>query len=460
MGLGSEDNPEHVVNLDGFWIYRTEVTNRMYLRCMAMGECSPPAVDPSLPDLEDPDLVDMPVVGIRWDQAEDYCKFVDGTLPTEAQWEKTARGPDGNTYPWGHNEPTCELLNFNDCLGEISSVIDYPPGASTYDVLDMAGNVFEWVADWYDEDYYADSPSYNPMGPEFGEVRSVRGSTFRTGPEQIASALRYFLEPEEYRLDLGFRCVVGNAHEYAPPCEVLAYIPPDSVADNPNAPPGGSASCIVTQPVIDVVTYCNNYGARGNNISWTPADADVDYSSTASVSCSMYDADTLVCAGNPGASVFIKACKSCPPPVVQLGVLAKCDPPYVLNEPIGFCEYAGPPVPGKEFCTPGYSLNPEGSCCEIQDGTPLDFPVCPTGGTFESASKICWFTLPSTGDEKCDEQTVNFDPCQLPPDDDEPDDDQPAVDPCAQYSYVECQSHQNECYWDPSTVPEVCRSHP
>ena len=78
MGHGGEDNPEHVAFLDDFWIYRTEVTNRMYLRCMAMGECSPPAVDPSLPELEDPEVADLPVVGVRWDQAEHYCHFVGG----------------------------------------------------------------------------------------------------------------------------------------------------------------------------------------------------------------------------------------------------------------------------------------------------------------------------------------------------------------------------------------------
>jgi formylglycine-generating enzyme required for sulfatase activity len=454
MGLGSDDNPEHEVYLDGFWIYRTEVTNSMYLRCIAIGECSPPAVDPALPDLENPDLADFPVVGVRWDQAENYCNFVGGTLPTEAQWEKTARGPDGNIYPWGHNKPGCERLNFNDCLGEISAVLDYPQGASPYGVLDMAGNIFEWVADWYQEDYYADSPADNSMGPEFGEVRSIRGSTFRTKPDQIEPSLRYFLEPDEYRLDLGFRCVVGFAHEFAPPCEVLAYIPPDTVAENPESPPGGSASCIVSQPEISVITYCNN-GTRGNNISWTPADADVNYSSSAGVSCSMYDADTLACGGIPDATVEIEVCKSCPPPVVQLGKFAKCDPPYVLNVSAGLCEYDGPPVPGKEFCTPGHSLNAAGTCCEIQEGSPLDFPICPVGGIFEPTSNICWFLLPSTGDKKCDNLTVYFDYCPPPPGGGHPE-----VDPCAKYSFNECQQHQDQCFWDIDTIPEGCRSRP
>lgn len=417
MGHGGEDNPEHAAYLDGFWIYRTEVTNSMYLRCMMMGECSPPAVDSALPKLEDSEVADLPVVGLRWDQAERYCHFVGGILPTEAQWEKTARGPEGDIYPWGNAEPNCELLNFNECLGKTSPVIDYQAGASPYDVLDMAGNVFEWVADWYQVDYYAESPFDNPLGPEFGEVRSVRGSAFNTGPDQVSSALRYFLAPDEYRADLGFRCVVTNAQEFAPPCQVLAYVPPDAQG-GPGTGPGGSASCIVPQPEINVVTYCEKR-VRGNNISWLPADADVNYSASAGVSCSAYDADTLACIGDPGGTVEISACKSCPPPVVELGVLASCDPPYVLDEPAGVCRYAGAPVPGRDLCAPGFSLLtlPDTVCCEMQAGSPHDFPACPPGGSYDSASRICWFTLPSTGDQKCASQTVHFSTCERPDDD-------------------------------------------
>jgi formylglycine-generating enzyme required for sulfatase activity len=414
MGHGGEDNPEHTAFLDGFWIYRTEVTNRMYLRCMAMGECSPPAVDPSIPDLEDPVIADYPIVGVRWDQAESYCRFVGGFLPTEAQWEKTARGPQGYIYPWGNAKPNCELLNFNECLGETSPVINYPAGASLYEVFDMAGNVFEWVADWYKFDYYTEAPFDNPMGPEAGDVRSVRGSTFNSRPDQVSSALRYFLAPDEYRSDLGFRCVVANAHEFAPLCEVLAFLPPDADG-GPGIGPGGSASCIVQEPTINVVTYCERR-VRGNNISWSPADADINYSSSTGVSCSQYDADTLACSGSPGGTVEITACKSCPPPVVDLGVLAKCDPPYVLDEPAGICRYAGPSLPGRDLCAPSFSLLtlPDTACCEMRDGNPHDFPVCPPGGRYDQASRICWFTLPSTGDQKCASQTVYFDSCGKP----------------------------------------------
>jgi formylglycine-generating enzyme required for sulfatase activity len=441
MGHEGDDNPEHIVFLSGFWIYRTEVTNRMYLNCMAKGKCSPPAVDPAIPDLEDPEMADFPAVGVRWGQAAAYCESVGGYLPTEAQWEKTARGAEGYIYPWGNTEPTCELLNFDDCRGESSLVRDYPLGASPYEVLDMAGNVFEWVADWYQEDYYAESPVDNPMGPEFGKVRSVRGSTYRSEPDQIESSLRYFLEPEKYRIDLGFRCVVGNAEQFAPPCEVLAHPPADDLAGNPDEPPGGSAACVVPQPELSIVTYCEK-GQRGNNISWTPADAEINYSIQEGAWCSMYDADTLACKGNYGALVNVKACKSCPPPKVELGVPGTCDPPYVFDDTTSLCKYSGPPVPGEVVCAPGYSLSGDDSCCEMQEGTPLDYPICPVGGVYEPTSHICWFTLPSTGDEKCVSDSVFFKWCPPEPGD-------VPQDPCNQYvTQGECERFKNVCHWD------------
>jgi hypothetical protein len=207
--------------------------------------------------------------------------------------------------------------------------------------------------------------------------------------------------------------VVEFAHEFAPPCEVLSYVLPDASADNPDATPGGSAACVVPQPEISVITYCDE-GKRGNNISWSPPDAVMDYTLHAGAWCTMYDADTLACAGNLGDEVDVKVCKSCSPPVVELGVPGTCDPPYILNDSTGLCEYAGTPVPGKKSCAPGYSLDSGGACCEVQDGTQLDFPVCPVGGTFDDTSKICWFLLPGTGDEKCETQTVYFDECQQP----------------------------------------------
>jgi formylglycine-generating enzyme required for sulfatase activity len=148
MGAGGQDNPIRTVNVSDFWIYQVEVTNRMYGLCVTMGVCS-------LPDSTDNPLFgnvaeeNKPVVGVDWGQASAYCGFVNGRLPTEAEWEKTARGPDGNKFPWGNQEPTCNLLNFDACMRKTTYVGTYPDGQSYYKAMDMSGNVFEWVQDWY-----------------------------------------------------------------------------------------------------------------------------------------------------------------------------------------------------------------------------------------------------------------------------------------------------------------------
>ena len=153
MGHGKADNPEHLVNLSAFWMYAAEVTKQQYALCVAQGQCAPP--DPA-DDLRYTDFASQnePVVGVTYDQAAGYCSYVHAALPTEAQWEKTARGPDGNLYPWGADDPTCDLLNFNNCVKQTSEVTEFSKGRSYYGALDMEGNVYEWVADWYDALYY------------------------------------------------------------------------------------------------------------------------------------------------------------------------------------------------------------------------------------------------------------------------------------------------------------------
>jgi hypothetical protein len=408
---------------------------------MAQGWCTPPVVDPSIPEIDKPGNADLPVVGASWAQAEEYCNSVAGTLPTEAQWEKAARGTDGYLYPWGNDTPACDLLNFNHCLGEASTVLGYPAGMSPYELLDMAGNVFEWTADWYNEDYYINSPGDNPIGPDFGEERSVRGSTFRSEIDQVESSLRYHLEPEDYRSDLGFRCVVGDAQTYAQLCEMVPELTMH-VVDNPEDAPGGSASCIVPQPSVSVVTYCDD-GERGNNISWTPADADYDYTINGDAWCTLYDADTLTCRGKQGATLDFQACKSCPPPSVQLGIPGSCEVQYALDDIDDMCRYIGGSIPEKVRCAPGYSLWEDDSCCAIDYGVLSDYPVCPPGGTFDDISNVCWFTLPSTGDEKCTEESIYFFWCAR----DRVPEKEP--DPCDKYANINnCEKHPDECHWD------------
>jgi formylglycine-generating enzyme required for sulfatase activity len=200
MGAGGDDNLQHTVYLDDFWIYKFKVTNEQYQLCVAAGACSPPADEPPFPDYRDPEIKDRPVIGVDWTQAETYCEWMNARLPTEAEWEKTARGPDGNLYPWGDGQADCSLLNFEECLlARTSDVVDYPEGMSFYEAFDMAGNAYEWVGDWYQADYYLGGANENPLGPDTGIERVIRGSSYKSNAELLPSAQRFYLEPEKYR---------------------------------------------------------------------------------------------------------------------------------------------------------------------------------------------------------------------------------------------------------------------
>jgi len=199
------DTPQHTVYLDAFWMDRVEVTNAMYLICLKANNCTVPVSD----NIRYDNWIyrDHPIVYITWFQAKVYCEWAGRRLPTEAEWEKAARGTDGRTYPWGDAKPTPRLANFNEALiGETVSSYRYPLGASPYDVLNMAGNVREWVADWYDPDYYSYSPSANPTGPETGTERSLRSGSYNEGKGEIVSTGRLRHEPESAGLSRGFRC--------------------------------------------------------------------------------------------------------------------------------------------------------------------------------------------------------------------------------------------------------------
>lgn len=208
--------PEHTVYLDSYWIDLTEVTTAMYALCVADGACIPPTKTKSKTHDDyygNPDFDNYPVVYVNWAQANVYCAWAGAALPSEAQWEKAARGTDGRRFPWGNGSPNSSLLNFNSNAGDMTEVGSFPEGASPYGALDMAGNVWELVADWYDAGYYANSPSSNPTGPETGEARVWRGGDWSATEDWLLSSLRFpDAYPEESWLYGGFRCSLSAAN--------------------------------------------------------------------------------------------------------------------------------------------------------------------------------------------------------------------------------------------------------
>jgi formylglycine-generating enzyme required for sulfatase activity len=220
--LSREDEyPQHYLRMDGFWIWKREVSNYQYSLCVEAGECSAPTDLGEGPSSHygESEYANRPVVGVTWYQADQYCEWREARLPTEAEWEKTSRGQFAQTFPWGNESPNCDLTNMEGCLledPETDLLGQYPEGESDFRALDMSGNVWEWVADWYSENYYANSPSSNPTGPDIGEEKVLRGGSFEDTEVDLRSAARDFFEPDEFFNDVGFRCVPVGLSAAAP----------------------------------------------------------------------------------------------------------------------------------------------------------------------------------------------------------------------------------------------------
>jgi formylglycine-generating enzyme required for sulfatase activity len=333
MGGNGNDNPGHSVTLRDYWIYSTKVTNQQYALCMQVGNCTPPDLtdNPGYPEIQH---ANDPVTGVTYDQAAAYCSYIGGHLPTEAEWEKAADNPQGGEYPWGDGQPTCDLANFAGCGEGATNVINFSGGASYYGALDMVGNAFEWVSDWYDANYYQNSPADDPSGPENGTSRVVRSSGFDSTPDQLATTNRNSEDPNAHRSNLGFRCVVDQPAQFAPLCEApLLY---DTQT--------GTSTC----PTLEVkqVELC------AQNFPYTTVSVD----------------------GAPDAKINSEGCVPTGDPAT-----VSCQPPSTVSAEAQ-CQVD---ISGNPTCPIGYSL--QGNTC-VADGAQGG---CPTGLSFDSSKQCC-----------------------------------------------------------------------
>jgi formylglycine-generating enzyme required for sulfatase activity len=216
-----DEQPIHTVYLDAYWIDSTEITNSMYELCVEAGVCTLPSKTVSIWKRQyygSTEFSNYPVNYIAWAQADTYCRWAGGQLPTEAEWEKAARGTDGRKYPWGDDFFKMNLVYgfsgriiTSDNPGAIftKAAGSYMEGASPYRAMDMAGNVWEWVADWYAEGYYSVSLGSNPTGPDTGESHVLRGGSWHDDSKSARSANRESGAIISQGDTIGFRCAVS-----------------------------------------------------------------------------------------------------------------------------------------------------------------------------------------------------------------------------------------------------------
>jgi formylglycine-generating enzyme required for sulfatase activity len=205
----SFEGPMHSVDLEAYWIDQTEVSNGMYALCVTAGKCDRPSNFSSLTRTSyynDARFIDYPVVWVDWNDATAYCGWAGARLPTESEWEKAARGTDGRTYPYGEASPSCELVSYYSCNQDTKPVDSYPPGASPYGVLNMSGNVWEWVDTWFGA--YPGSP-VNP--DSFDTTRRViRGGGYdKSDPRYLSTFYRDHQTPDDRESVIGFRCALS-----------------------------------------------------------------------------------------------------------------------------------------------------------------------------------------------------------------------------------------------------------
>jgi len=205
-----DERPRQKIILNAYALDKYEVTNRQYKKFIEETLHKPPLnVYDDGKEFDISNVEDLPVVQVTWHDAVDYCFWAGKRLPTESEWEKAARGTKGQIYPWGNSDDAAPLANFDrewkgtETLMDVTSI---PEGASPYGILHMAGNVREWVEDWYDSDYYTVSGNRNPKGPDKGILKVIRGGSWRSFLSDLRVASRgkggFALKTH----GIGFRC--------------------------------------------------------------------------------------------------------------------------------------------------------------------------------------------------------------------------------------------------------------
>jgi eukaryotic-like serine/threonine-protein kinase len=225
MGSSSgelDEQPAHKVWLDRYLMDKYEVTNFEYWDCVYDDKCIRQKAE-DFPFIEDygkkvSQFEDFPVIQVNWEMARTFCEWRGARLPTEAEWEKAASGAstgegDPALYPWGNTQPTGKLANYKapsilSLVPQPKHVGTYEEGKSIYGVYEMAGNVWEWVADWMADDYYSTLPPdvKNPTGPDHGDMKGVRGGSFASSADQLRVSVRGGSDPGRANYMLGFRC--------------------------------------------------------------------------------------------------------------------------------------------------------------------------------------------------------------------------------------------------------------
>jgi len=215
-----DELPQHEVSLSAYAIDIHEVTNAQYAACVAAGACAAPVAIASQAREDyytNTKLTNYPMINVKWEAAQAYCTWAGKRLPTEAEWELAAKGSTPKAYAWGDEAPDCSKANIyqnafmSACVGDTVAVGSYPAGASEFRVMDMTGNVWEWVADNYVEGFYSLSPTENPLAVEANQVNVVRGGGWASNWLAVRVTSRAYDLSLYSGPDLGFRCAMDGS---------------------------------------------------------------------------------------------------------------------------------------------------------------------------------------------------------------------------------------------------------